>query len=74
MQKIENLLASVLGLGIVAHFVGIRIYTIYFGVRESQRGDRGVESDIQTLFQDGHIEPEPENSGIQTLFSEQNSN
>ncbi len=74
MQKIENMLGLVLGLGIMAYFIGIRIYGLYLGVRESQRSDRAMPSGVQTLFQDGNIEPEPEHSEIQTLFSEEDSN
>jgi hypothetical protein len=74
MQKIEKILGSVLGLGIMAYSVGVRIYGIYLRVRESQRSDRGVPSGVQTLFQDGRIEPEPEHSGVQTIFPDENSN
>jgi hypothetical protein len=74
MHKIESILGMVLGLGIMAYVVGVRIYGIYLGVHESQRSDREVPSGVQTLFQDGRIEPEPEYSEIQTLFSNKDSN
>lgn len=69
MIRIEQLIASAIGLGLIGFAIGIRIYGAYVGMRESRRGDVAERSDMQTLFTDPTQPARQDHEEIQTLFN-----
>jgi hypothetical protein len=75
MPQIEKALAIILGSGFIAWVVGLRIYGVYSGIKESQRSDKAEPSQLQTLFSEPERDSRTIPSDVETtLFSSQDRN
>ena len=68
MYRIEQIVGAILGLGIFTYLIGLRVYSLYAGIRESRRGDVSYGSDMQTLFASPTQTSKHDEGEIQALF------